>query len=331
MSSGSLSAVAWYTGLEPVAPEEAPRRPDDPRLGEATEFWQGDAAALRFGRAVLIGFPHDEGVRRNGGRVGAAQAPAEIRRWLYRLTPLSAPLLDAGNVRWAGSLEATQTALGEVVAGCLSAGAVPVVLGGGHETAFGHYLGYAAGARAVGIINLDAHLDVRPLLAAGGHSGSPFRQALEHPHHPLGWGRYVCLGAQPQSVSAEHLRYAREHGGVVEFASQLEPSLEEHFVRQRDRLVQDGCQVYVSLDADVVRMADMPGVSAPNPSGLSGFQVLNCMRQAGASPAITSCDVVEINPVYDRDGQSARWAAVAIWNFLLGLTQRPEKPPCPPG
>src|SRR5438094_10621504 len=88
MPGGSSNAVEWFTRLEPVPrPEDVFRRPDDPRLGEVIETWRGDASALRPGRAVLVGFPQDEGVRRNHGRPGAAEAPHEIRRWLRRLTP----------------------------------------------------------------------------------------------------------------------------------------------------------------------------------------------------------------------------------------------------
>src|SRR5690348_1472209 len=193
MSNASSSAAGWSTRLEPVAPpDDLPRRPDDPRLGEVVEFWRGDPAALRPGRPVLIGFPQDEGVRRNGGRVGAAEAPREIRRWLYRLVPWDCEtesdlaalgLLDLGNVRIDGDLEQTQAALGEVVGAVLRGGAVPVVLGGGHETAYGHDLGYVAAGIPVGVVNIDAHLDVRPLIDGKGHSGSPFRQMMEHPTH----------------------------------------------------------------------------------------------------------------------------------------------------
>src|SRR5947209_4336332 len=141
MSGESSNAAEWSTRLElPRPPDPLARRPDDPRLGEVMEFWQGDPAALRPGRAVLVGFPQDEGVRRNLGRPGAAEAPQEIRRWLYRLTPrhidceinlAEHPPLDVGNVRIEGDLEETQQALGEVVGGILRTGAVPVVLGGG--------------------------------------------------------------------------------------------------------------------------------------------------------------------------------------------------------
>src|SRR6516162_10042948 len=87
--SGESSSVAGWSGLlEPARlPAGWPRRADDPRLGEVIEFWDGTLEPLRPGRAVIVGFPQDEGVRRNRGRVGAADAPREIRSQLWRLVP----------------------------------------------------------------------------------------------------------------------------------------------------------------------------------------------------------------------------------------------------
>jgi formiminoglutamase len=330
MSSASSNAGAWFTRLEPVSPPDAVRRPDDPRLGECVTFWREGAPPLRSGQPVLLGFPQDEGVHRNQGRPGAADAPSAIRHWLYRLTPWDAAkgaglaaldLLDLGNLRIAGDLEESQQALAEVVAAILTAGAVPIVLGGGHETAYGHYLGYVCAGRETAIINLDAHLDVRPLLDGRGHSGSPFRQALEHPAQPLPGDRYVVLGAQPFAVSWEHRAYVQEKGGVIRWASELADCLEAMFQQECERL-SPRCPVYVTLDSDVVRQADVPGVSAPNPLGLPGRAIAACAAAAGACPAVGSFDLVEINPAFDRDGQSARWAAVVLWHFLSGLSRR---------
>jgi formiminoglutamase len=336
MSGASSSAAAWSTRLEPALHlRDHPPRRDDPRLEDVIEMWSGDAAALKPGRAVLLGFPQDHGIRRNHGRRGAAAAPQEIRRHLYRLTPwdgendieLSAvPPLDLGNVHVAGTLEETQAVLGEVIAAVLERGAVPIVLGGGHETAFGHYLGYVAAARKVGIINIDAHLDVGPCHGDHGHCGSPFRQALEHPGRPLPRTHYACLGVQPHSVSRAHWLYAREHGCVVRWADEVRDHLAEQFGKERDRFAAAGSSVYLSIDADVVRAADVPGVSAPNALGLSGAEVAALARRAGQSPAVASLDVVEVNPRHDRDGQSARWAALVVWNFLAGLAQRTDNP-----
>jgi formiminoglutamase len=333
MSGSSSGAAGWFTRLEPISPPEWPRRPDDPRLGEFVTFGLKGEPPLGAGRPVLIGFPQDEGVRRNQGRPGAAAAPAAIRHWLYRLTPSDASsgadlsdlgMLDASDVRMVGELEATQQALGEVVAGVLGAGAVPIVLGGGHETVFGTYLGYVLAGRPVALLNLDAHLDVRPYPDGRGHSGSPFRQAIEHPTHPLPGHGYVCLGVQPQSVSREHLDYVLGRGGVVEWAEDVRGDLGGHFQRQCERLRAERCLIHVSLDADVATAADVPGVSAPNPVGLAGAELIACARLAGGTPGVSSFDLVEINPQFDRDGQSARWAAVVIWHFLAGLARRPS-------
>jgi formiminoglutamase len=295
--------------------------------------WRGEPDALHPGRPVLVGFPQDEGVRRNHGRPGAAEAPREVRRRFYDLTPwdgscdigvTDAPPLDAGNLRVEGSLEESQEALAEVVGAILARGAVPLVLGGGHETAYGVYLGHVAARVPVGIINLDAHLDLRPFQGGAGHSGTPFRQALEHPTQPLPGPRYVCLGAQPHIVSREHLLYARRQGCVVRWYGEVQGGLTHCFAEERDRLAAAGCQVHVSLDADVVHAADVPGVSAPNVAGLSGQEVLACIRLAGRSPQVAGMELVEVNPRLDLDGRSSRWAALALWHFLIGLASRPR-------
>lgn len=332
MSASSSSGEGWFTRLGPPrATENVFRRDDDPRLADVTVPWRGDPSVLAPGRAALVGFPQDEGVRRNGGRVGAAEAPAEVRRWLSRLTPWDGPAgvdlalsppIDMGNIAIAGTLEESQQALGEVVAGLLAAGAVPVVLGGGHETAFGHYLGYAKAGRPVGIVNVDAHLDVRPLAGGRGHSGTPFRQALEHPAHPLPGHRYVCLGAQPHAVARQHLDYARRRGCVVRWRDECAGRLAALFAAELERLGADGCQFLVTVDADAVDARAVPGVSAPNVLGLDAGEVVACARLAGQSPTVASLDVVEINPRFDVDGHSARWAALLVWHFLTGLASR---------
>ena len=331
MSNVSSSAGAWFTRLEAVSSPIDLHRPDDPRLGEVVTFWQKGAPELRAGQPVLVGFPQDQGVHRNRGRTGAAQAPAAIRQWLYRLTAWDAVydadlaalrVLDLGDLTCGSDLEESQQALAEVIAAILRAGGVPIVLGGGHETAYGHYLGYVRAGRSTAIINFDAHLDVRPPIDGRGHSGSPFRQALEHPSQPLPGDCYVVLGAQPQMVSREHLQYVQSKGGVVHWAEKTGNRLEAVCRDEFHRLAVRQGSVYVTLDSDVVCQADVPGVSAPNPLGLSGQAIVSCAAEAGSSPVVSSFDVMEINPCFDRDGQSARWAAAVVWHFLSGLSRR---------
>jgi formiminoglutamase len=326
MSGPTSSPAAWFSRLRPTPrPVEPSPRADDPRLAEVAAFWSDGEPEVKAGQPVLIGFPQDEGVRRNRGRPGAAEAPGEIRRWLYRMTPCDGDadlsLLDLGDVRIDGDLEASQDSLATVLDVLLRRGAVPIVLGGGHETAYGHYLGYVRAGLRVAILNLDAHLDVRPCLEGRGHSGSPFRQALEHPTHPLPGDRYVCLGAQSFAVSREHADYVRRGGGKIGWRSEVRGRLGQAFDQERQRLTLDG-PLYLTLDVDVVQAADAPAVSAPNPNGLCGAELLDCVQLAGASPGVASLDVVEVVPQLDRDGQTARWAALAVWHFLAGLARR---------
>jgi formiminoglutamase len=128
----------------------------------------------------------------------------------------------------------------------------------------------------------------------------------------------VCLGAQSHSVSGAHLAYAVAHGCRVRWCRSVAGSLCKAFAEEEERLRDANTSVWLSIDADAVRMTDVPGVSAPNPLGLTGEEVVRLARLAGESTAVSSLDIVEINPRYDRDGQSARWAALVVWNFLMG-------------
>lgn len=288
--------------------------------------------ALRPGQPVLLGFPCDEGVRRNGGRPGAARGPDAIRGFLYRLSTwdavagvdlAEAGLLDPGNVRVGSSLEEAQHRLGAAVAAVLSAGAIPIVLGGGHETTFGHFLGYAKAALDVAIVNVDAHLDVRPY-PTGGHSGSPFRQAMEYAGRPLGPGRYVVLGAQRQSVARSHAEFVVRQGGRVHWLPNApRPDwLLSAFTAEAGRLRADAGNILLTVDADAFRQADVPGTSAPSPVGFTGDSWPELAYVAGSRPEVRSIDLVEVNPAFDTDGQTARWAALGVRQFLVGLAKR---------
>ena len=154
---------------------------DAGRLGHA-----GGAPAAGRPPAVLLGFASDEGVRRNKGRIGAGSGPAAIRSALGPLAfHLDREVFDAGDVAvplsfsdGTGPLEEGQERFGEILASLLDAGALTIGLGGGHETAFASYLGVAGSQRTggarLGVLNLDAHFDLRDEELPS--SGTPFLQ-----------------------------------------------------------------------------------------------------------------------------------------------------------
>ena len=310
--------------LEPPRPDLPPSRPGDPRLGGLARLGGGVTDGTR---CAIVGFPSDEGVRRNGGRPGARLGPEAVRRWLYRLTPdardaerftaLCRATVDLGDVPCSGDVEADQEALAAVVADLLARGVVPVVLGGGHETTFGHFLGYARAGLPVRLVNLDAHADVRETLDGRGHSGSPFRQALDHPN---GLARgYAVAGLQPHAVASGHVRYVEDSGGTVLWR-------DETTADRLGALYAEAAgpeATLASFDLDAVDAAFAPGVSAPNAGGLDRDVWLAACEAAGASPRVRSVDLVELNPEADADDRTARLAALSVWRVLRGLARRP--------
>ena len=292
---------------------------DDRRVGHLLGAALSESAAPS---AVLIGFPSDAGVRRNGGRPGAAEGPSAIRQALVRLTPdadaperfarLLAHTRDLGDVAVSGDVEADQAALADALAPHLAAGAFGIVLGGGHETAYGHFQAHARLGAPVRILNWDAHADVRELRDGRAHSGSPFRQALEHESGLC--ERYVVAGLQPHSVAGAHLAYVRAHGAAHFRHALDDPAL-------MDALYADG-PTLVSFDVDAVDRAHAPGVSAPATDGLPVALWLRAAFLAGRTPGVRGAEVVELSPPLDQDGRTAALAALTVWQLLRGLAAR---------
>lgn len=288
---------------------------DDPRLGD----WLRGSALAGDTRVAVLGFPSDEGVRRNGGRPGAAAGPAAIREALFKMTldardpdPFAALLertADLGDVPVSGDVEADQARLGERVGELLAAGVVPIVLGGGHETAFGHFLGYVAVGQAVRALNWDAHADVRPLNDGRAHSGSPFRQMLDHPSGLC--AGYTVAGLLPWRVAAAHAAVPDR----VVWAPDLDAARAEAEVAALDG------PTLATFDLDAVDAA--PGVSAPGVGGLTVPVWLAAAEACGRSPHVRSVDVVELNPAHDAGGRTAVLAALTVWHVLRGLAHRP--------
>lgn len=274
---------------------------------------------------MLVGFPSDEGVRINGGRPGASEAPEYIRAALHRLTPdargydtfvdLAHRTADLGDVPVTGDVARDQERLGEILAPHLKRGAVPIILGGGHETAYGHFLGYVRAEQKVKILNWDAHPDVRPLKNGQPHSGSSFRLALEHTSGAC--QGYTVAGLLPHSTARTHRRYIVARGGVVHWRADLtRTALPDVY----DATAEHPCMV--SFDLDAVDQSAAPGVSAPAVGGFSAAEWLWAAELAGRAPHVRSVDLSECNPRFDVDERTARLAALTVWRVLKGLAAR---------
>jgi formiminoglutamase len=305
--------------------EAEDRRIGDYLLDLGTE-WES-----RNPTVALLGVPTDEGVRRNGGRVGAAAAPAAIRAALCSLTaswgsmllPEDFAILDCGNVRTGSlSLEEIHRRQQEIVGALLDAGMTVIVFGGGHDVALPN--GRALGTRSskLGILNVDAHTDVRPRTTEGSHSGSPFRELIEDSSCPL--VQLVEFGIQPFRVSAHHVHFVLTHGHTVWTLDQIRRQSLSAALDQVRALLRQCDGIHLSLDVDSVSSAFAPGVSAPSSDGFSPADVIAIIEQVAAMETCRLVDIVEVNPRYDRDGQTARLAAYFAAHVIWTVAHRTQ-------
>ncbi|MCQ4117732.1 formimidoylglutamase [Rhodococcus tibetensis] len=280
--------------------------------------------AAEPGATVLLGFACDEGVARNKGRRGAATGPDALRSALASMAlPHPIRAHDAGTIAVAGDrLEAGQDTLAAAVTTVLDAGHFPVVLGGGHEMAYGTYLGLARSSlrtpdRRVGILNVDAHFDLRPDPVAS--SGTPFRQILEHEGAAGTAVQYSVIGIAQPSNTAALFDTARRLG--VRYLSD-----DDSFDRTAVHTFVAGFLaevdlVYLTIDLDVLPAAVAPGVSAPAAFGVPVETVQFICDTVSASGKLAVCDVAELNPVYDIDQRTARTAARLIHRLVVGQSK----------
>ncbi|WP_187774626.1 formimidoylglutamase [Billgrantia pellis] len=307
--------------MSPWAGREDPE-PDSLRWHQViTPLKRGASPGL-----ALLGFACDAGVARNQGRIGAAEGPRAIRRALAPLAwHRTAPVFDAGDVNCHGNddLEAAQQRLAERVAALLSASHLPLIFGGGHEVAFGSWSGLARHLEAqgearprVGIINLDAHFDLRDPSQTRS-SGTPFAQIAAE-CHARGWPfRYACLGVSRASNTRALFARAREFGVLVREDREFTAQHLDAIVRDLQRFMAHCDHLYLTADLDVLPAAEAPGVSAPAARGVSLALLEPLLEAVRDSGKLRLADIAELNPGFDIDTRTARAAARLIHQLTL--------------
>jgi formiminoglutamase len=272
---------------------------------------------------ALLGFACDAGVARNHGRTGAAEGPAALRPVLANLPLQSCRLLyDAGDVRRErDALEAAQAEYAARTAALLADGHLPIGLGGGHEIAYGSFRGLAdrfetavsasrAGASPaprIGIVNFDAHFDLRAGERAT--SGTPFRQIAEHCAARSWPFRYFVAGVSRYANTTALFDRATALGVRWLLDDELTQTRLELACEALAAFVDDVDVVYLTLCLDVLPAGVAPGVSAPAARGVP-LEVLEPLVDVVAgSGRLAIADVAELAPAFDPDGRTARTAA----------------------
>lgn len=261
-----------------------------------------------------------------------------------RLTSLGFEVRDHGNVETAipeatALLDERARFLPEIKETCeriaakvveeSSAGAIPLVLGGDHSVALGTLGGLASVHGKGGVLWIDAHPDINTpgtspsgnvhgmsLGAVLGLAGDAF--ASDAWPLPAVDPKRVALVGIRQTDEGER-RLLKEAGVRVFTMSEVDRIGVERAVREAlDRISGPGF-VHVSLDMDALDPELAPGVGTPVRGGLTYREAHLALELVAESGIAGSLEVVEVNPILDRENTTAL-TAVELVASALGKT-----------
>ncbi|WP_409202321.1 formimidoylglutamase [Suttonella sp. R2A3] len=309
-------------------------------------YWYQLAQPYQQQHIGLIGFACDQGVKRNQGRVGAKAAPPLIRQ-AFATLPVTANLQqrfddtlqtllgDIGDIHCEDNngfaehaLEQAQKLYADKVSHTIQQGSLPIGLGGGHAIAYGSFLGLWQALLAaktnptnstcntdnnintmptIGIINFDAHLDIRQSDVAT--SGTPFRQIAEHLKGENQSFNYCCIGVSRFSNTVALFDRASQLGIEMISDEDCTNKTWENIATQIETFINKVDALYLTIDMDCLPASVVPGVSAPAAYGIELSFVERAIKLIMASNKVKVVDIAEINPTFDIDGRSCKVAA----------------------
>ncbi len=290
-------------------------------------------------RVAVIGATLDLGA----GRRGVDMGPSAIRYAGLdaRITDLGYECIDRGNVetavaeatavgdeeaRFLPQIKDTCARVADVVAEAVADGAMPLVLGGDHSVALGSLGGLARARGPGGVLWVDAHGDLNSpetsptgnvhgmvLAAALGLAGPRFREdGWGLP--AIGPGRVALLGVR--SLDEGERKLLSELDACVFTMSDIDRLGVEPAVHEALAHVAGGSFVHVSLDMDVVDPEVAPGVGTPVRGGLSYREAHFALELVAEAGVLDSLDVVEVNPILDRENETGRLAVELVASAL---------------
>ncbi|HYA09674.1 MAG TPA: agmatinase family protein, partial [Gaiellaceae bacterium] len=179
---------------------------------------------------------------------------------------------------------------GEVV----TAGAIPVVLGGDHSIAEPDIRACAAGRAPIGLVHFDTHTDTgTEVFGVEVSHGTPMYRLVEA--GVVDARRYVQIGLRGYWPGEEEFAWQAERGITSFFMHDVRRLGIEKVVGDTIAVVGGG-PVFLSVDVDVLDPAFAPGTGTPEPGGMESGELLWACRTIAAELELVGADVVEVIP-----------------------------------
>ena len=277
------------------------------------------------------------------GRRGVDMGPSAIRYagLATRIVQLGRACIDLGNVqtavpeatpvgdehaRFLREILQTCGRVADLVASARALGRLPLVLGGDHSVALGTLGGMARSSRPGGVLWIDAHGDLnRPgtspsgnvhgmvLAAAMGLGGQAFENA-GWPVPSVDPARVALVAVR--SLDAGERELLRDSKASVFTMSDVDRLGIEQTIRESLERIQGPGFVHVSFDLDAVDPDVAPGVGTPVRGGLSYREAHLAMELVAESGLLDSLEVVEVNPILDRENETGTLAVELVASAL---------------
>jgi agmatinase len=260
-----------------------------------------DPAELEGVDVAIVGAPTDDLVSdRPGARFGprairAASCPpgphletkvdamAELRMVDYG----DAPVVPADTAR---THEAIERTVGEVV----SAGAIPIVLGGDHSIAEPDIRACAGRHGPLGLVHFDTHTDTgTEVFGVEVSHGTPMYRLVEQGH--IDPKRYVQIGLRGYWPGPTEFTWQEEQG-ITSFFMHDVRELGIREVIERTLGVVGAGPTYVTVDVDVLDPAFAPGTGTPEPGGMTSGDLLWACCTVAEQLEVVGAEVVEVIP-----------------------------------
>jgi arginase len=229
-------------------------------------------------------------------------------------------------VRYLPQIKVTCERIAELVADAVGDGYFPLVLGGDHSVALGTLGGLARASGPGGVLWLDAHGDLNrpetspsgnvhgmPLAAALGLAGPEF-ESEAYPLPAISPQRVALVGVR--SLDAGERDLLAELDACVFTISDVDRLGMEAVMREALKHVAGDGFVHLSLDMDVLDPDVAPGVGTPVRGGLSYREAHLAMELAAEAGIVGSLEVVEVNPILDRENETAELAVELVASAL---------------
>jgi agmatinase len=165
----------------------------------------------------------------------------------------------------------------------------------------------------IGVINIDAHHDVRHSHGGELSAGTPFRRLLEDDSEKLDHNNFVELGLSGWHNTKKYVNWVKENGSAVITAREIHRQGVDQAVARAIEQATDGTEaVFLSIDIDVLDPAAAPGTCAPSPGGLLNHQVLEIVYQLGRHKLVKGADLMEIAPPLENENITAQMGAAVV-------------------